>query len=69
MRRFLYAPPLEGLQAGRFARGLENLGHRLDGRTGSAYLLKARKRVYALTPIHPRRRRARAVARALAEPT
>ena len=69
VRRFLQVPPIAGLESGRFARAVETLGARLDGAGGSAYLLKARKRVYALTPLHPRRRRARALSGALAEPT
>jgi SAM-dependent methyltransferase len=68
VRRFLHTLPIERLQAGAFARGLEKVGARIDGRLGSAYLLKARKRVYALTPVRPKRRRARVLVRALPEP-
>jgi hypothetical protein len=60
---------VEGLASGAFARGLERFGGHLDGRLGNAYLLKARKRVYTLTPIRPRRRSAPALAGAVVEPT
>ena len=68
-RRFVHALPIEGLSAGPVARGLQRVGSRLDGRLGNAYLLKARKRVYSLTPIRPRRRQAQRLAGAVAEPT
>ncbi len=55
-RRFLHALPLAGIEQGAMTRGLERLGRRLDGRLGSAYLIKAKKRVYTLTPIRPRSR-------------
>jgi SAM-dependent methyltransferase len=69
IRRFVHALPLAGLESGALTRGLERLGRRLDGRLGNAYLLKAKKRVYTLTPIHPRRRPAPKLAGALADPT
>jgi SAM-dependent methyltransferase len=68
-RRFLHTPPLESLQSGALARGLERVGVRLNGRLGSVYLLKAKKRVYTLTPLRPLRRRARSLTAALPEPT
>lgn len=68
-RRFLHALPLASLDSTAFSRGLERLGRRLDGELGSAYLLKARKRVYTLTPIRPRRRPLSKLAGAAAEPT
>ena len=69
IRRFVHAPPIESLTTGAFARALEHtFGRHLDGRLGSAYLLKARKRVYSLTPIRPRRRHAPAIAAAVVEP-
>jgi SAM-dependent methyltransferase len=68
-RRFVHALPLATLEAGALNRGLERLGRRLGGRLGSVYLLKARKRVYTLTPIRPRRRPAPKLAGAVVEPT
>jgi SAM-dependent methyltransferase len=68
-RRFLHSPPVERLQGGALARALERGGARCGGRLGSAYLLKAKKRVYTLTPLRPQRRRGRALVGALAEPT
>ena len=56
-RRFLHAPPLERLARGGLARGLEHVGAQMGGHLGSLYLIKARKRVYTLTPIRPKRRR------------
>ena len=68
-RRFVHALPIEGLSSGALGRGLQRVGEQLDGRLGSVYLLKAKKRVYSLTPIRPRRRRAQSLAGAVAEPT
>ena len=69
IRRFVHVLPLDSLTSGAFGRGMEHFGRHLDGRLGSAYLLKARKRVYSLTPIRPRRRSAPALAGAVIEPT
>lgn len=69
IRRFVHVLPVESLASGAVARGLERFGAHLDGRTGSVYLLKARKRVYSLTPIRPRRRSAPALVGAVVEPT
>jgi SAM-dependent methyltransferase len=68
-RRFMHALPLASLEATAVTRGLERLGRALDGQFGSVYLLKAKKRVYSLTPIRPRRRSAPKLARPMAEPT
>ena len=68
-RSFVHALPIEGLSSGPLGRGLQRVGEQLDGRFGSAYLLKARKRVYSLTPVRPRRRRAQRLVGAVAEPT
>lgn len=57
-QRFLHALPVATAEAGAGTRMLERLGRTLGGRLGNGYLLKARKRVYTLTPIRPRRRRA-----------
>ncbi len=69
VRRFVHVLPFEGLASGPIARGLERAGGRLGGRLGNAYLLKARKRVYSMTPIRPRRRSAPKLVGAVAEPT
>ena len=69
VRRFVHGLPIESVATGPIARGLERFGRHLDGRLGNAYLLKARKRVYTMTPIRPRRRSARALAGAVVEPT
>jgi hypothetical protein len=69
IRRFVQALPLAGLETGAVARGLERLGRRLDGRLANVYLLKAKKRVYTLTPIRPRRRPMPQLTGALADPT
>ncbi len=69
VRRFVQVLPVEALADGAFARGLERFGGHLDGRLGNAYLLKARKRVYTLTPIRPCRRSAPALSGAVVEPT
>jgi SAM-dependent methyltransferase len=68
-RRFVHVLPVTALEAGTVSRALERLGDRLGGQLGNAYLLKARKRVYTLTPIRPRRRRQPKVAGAAVEST
>lgn len=68
-RRFLHALPLAGIEQGAMTRGLERLGRRLDGRLGSAYLVKAKKRVYTLTPIRPRFRQVPKLSVVVGEPT
>ena len=68
-RRFVHVLPVPALESGALSRALERVGDRLGGQLGSVYLLKARKRVYTLTPIRPRRRLQRKVAGAAAEPT
>jgi SAM-dependent methyltransferase len=68
-RTFLHALPLASLESAAATRALERLGSRLGGRFGSVYLLKARKRVYTLTPIRPRRRLAPKLVGVLPEPT
>jgi SAM-dependent methyltransferase len=69
IRRFVHVLPVESLATGPVAHGLERFGAHLDGRLGNVYLLKARKRVYSMTPIRPRRRSAAALVGAVAEPT
>ena len=68
-RHYLYGSPwsaglTEGEGSGRFLR--RGLTHPLPA---SAYLLKARKRVYTLTPIRPRFREKPAVLGGLVKPT
>jgi SAM-dependent methyltransferase len=70
VRRFLHALPLSRLHGGAVERHLERAGHWCGGKFGSVYLLKAKKRVYTLTPVRPKRRRSRpALVGALVEPT
>jgi SAM-dependent methyltransferase len=68
-RRYLYCSPWSsGLSAGEGTGRILNRGitHPLPG---SAYLLKARKRVYTLTPVRPRFREKPAVLGGLVKPT
>ena len=68
-RRYLYCSPWSsGLPAGEGSARILNRGitHPLPG---SAYLLKARKRVYTLTPVRPRLREKPAVLGGLVKPT
>jgi SAM-dependent methyltransferase len=60
VHRFLHTLPVARLHGGAIERQLERTGQWLGGQFGSVYLLKAKKRVYTLTPIRPKRRRARA---------
>lgn len=60
-RRSLWSLPFEGLQRGLVATGLERTGRAFHGRVGSVYLIKARKRVWTLTPVRRVRSRRRAV--------
>lgn len=69
IHRFLHTLPVARLHGGRVERSLEHVGQRLHGHFGSVYLLKAKKRVYTLTPIRPKRRRARSLVGAFVEPT
>jgi SAM-dependent methyltransferase len=66
---FVHGLPIEGLVSGPIARGLEAVSGVFGHKFGSVYCLKARKRVYALTPIRPRRRPARVLAGAVAGTT
>lgn len=68
-RRYLFAPPWNPPFAARSGRWLEQRGPRLAPPLAAAYLVKARKRVRALTPIRPAWQRAPAVVGGLAEPT
>jgi hypothetical protein len=69
VRRYLFAPPWTRRLPGRLARWCEERGPVLMPPAAGAYLVKARKRVRALTPIRPVWQRAPAVVGGLAEPT
>jgi SAM-dependent methyltransferase len=64
--RYLYAPPFAGLS--RTRSFLERAGRRAWPRFSGAYLLRARKRVYSMTPLRLRNRLRTAVIGGLAEP-
>ncbi|MBM5810992.1 MAG: class I SAM-dependent methyltransferase [Gammaproteobacteria bacterium] len=66
--RYQYAPPLAGLQAGRAGALFERLGRKAWPRLSGAYLLRARKRVYTMTPVRTRQRLRTAVIGGLVEP-
>ena len=66
--RFLYMPPLASLQSGRAAGFFERIGRRAWPRLSGAYLLRARKRVYSMTPVRLRSRLRTAVIGGMAEP-
>jgi SAM-dependent methyltransferase len=68
VRRYLYAPPIPRLQSGRAHDVIERAGRRFWSRLSGAYLLKARKRVYCMTPIRMRMRMRRSVVTGLASP-
>lgn len=67
-RRYLYSPPFRRCQRGRVQTCLEQAGRNFWPRLSGAYLLKARKRVYAVTPLALRTRMRRTVITGLAEP-
>lgn len=54
-RRFLHDLPVARLAAGRLTAGLARVGHACGDVTANVYLIKARKRLYTLTPIRHRR--------------
>jgi SAM-dependent methyltransferase len=68
-RRYLFVPPWNQPLAVRSRRWLERHGPRFVPLLAGAYLVKARKRVRAVTPIRPAWQRAPAVVGGLAEPT
>jgi SAM-dependent methyltransferase len=68
-RRYLFAPPWTQRISTRSRAWLESRGARFAAPLAGAYLVKARKRVRALTPIRPAWQRAPAVVGGLAEPT
>jgi SAM-dependent methyltransferase len=68
-RRYLFAPPWTHRISASGRAWLESHGARFASPLAGAYLVKARKRVRALTPIRPAWQRAPAVVGGLAEPT
>jgi len=68
-RRYLFMPPWNQRLSARSRGWLEQRGPRLAPPLAGAYLVKARKRVRALTPIRPAWHRSPAVVGGLAEPT
>jgi SAM-dependent methyltransferase len=68
-RRYLFVPPWQQRFSARSRDWLESRGPRFASPLAGAYLVKARKRVRALTPIRPAWQRAPAVVGGLAEPT
>jgi len=68
-RRYLFAPPWRQRLSGRTREWLERRGPQLASLAAGAYLVKARKRVRALTPIRPAWSRKPAVVGGLVEPT
>ncbi len=68
-RRFLFVPPWARRRGAEAGSWLERRGPDLFAPISGAYMVKARKRVRALTPIRPVWQRARVVAVGAAEPT
>jgi len=68
-RRYLFAPPWQGLAAGRVPAWLEARGPQFAAPFAGAYLLKARKRVHAITPIRPVWQKKPQLVGGLAKPT
>lgn len=66
--RYLYAPPYAGLQSGRTGALIERFGRAVWPRLSGAYVLRARKRVYTMTPVRQRQRLRAAVIGGLVEP-
>ncbi len=68
-RRYLFAPPWNRLFSARSSRWLERHAAQFAPPLAAAYLVKARKRVRALTPIRPAWQRTPGVVGGIAEPT
>lgn len=68
-QRFLYTMPFARAQAGRSRRWAERAGRMLWSRLSGAYLLRARKRVYCVTPLRVTFRARPAVLGGFPEPT
>ncbi|MBS1201238.1 MAG: hypothetical protein H6R27_1916 [Proteobacteria bacterium] len=67
--RFLFTLPFARAQSGRMRRWADGAGKALGSRLSGAYVLRARKRVHAVTPIRLKYRARPAVIGGLAEPT
>lgn len=67
--RFLFTLPFVRAQSGRMRRWADGAGRALGSRLSGAYILRARKRVHAVTPIRLKFRARPAVISGLAEPT
>lgn len=67
--RYLFTLPFARAQSGRLRRWADGVGRALGSRLSGAYLLAARKRVHAVTPIRLSFRPRPAVLGGLAEPT
>lgn len=67
--RFLFSLPFAKAQTGRMQRWADTTGRALGSRLSGAYVLVARKRVHAMTPIRLKFRARPAVLGGLAEPT
>ena len=67
--RFLFTLPFVRAQTGRLRRWADGAGKALGSRLSGAYVLRARKRVHAVTPIRLKFRARPAVITGLAEPT
>ena len=67
--RFLFTLPFTRAQSGRMRRWADGVGRMLGSRLSGAYILSARKRVHAVTPIRLRFRPRPAVLGGIAEPT
>ncbi len=68
-QRFLYTLPFARAQTGRLGRWACVAGRAAWPRLSGAYVLRARKRVYSMTPLRVRYRSRPAVLGGLAEPT
>jgi SAM-dependent methyltransferase len=69
VRWYLFAPPWQGFWPPAAGRWLESRGRRFAAPLAGAYLLKARKRVLAMTPIRPVWQRTPKLVGGLAKPT
>ena len=68
-QRFLFTLPFARAQSGRLQRWADGAGRALASRLSGGYVLVARKRVHAMTPIRLQFRTRPAVLGGLAEPT
>jgi SAM-dependent methyltransferase len=68
-RRYLFAPPSQSIAASRAAAWLEVRGRQFATPLAGAYLIKARKRVHAVTPIRPVWQKTPKLVGGLAKPT